>query len=261
HQNGVAKRAIDGASPGDTRFRAPDYSPLVGIKLSFCPSSLVLISRVCSSSIHFLVFTQSFCSFVSKVPCTLHSLIRLVQISILLTKETIKLSRLTVQYIPHTAKMQFTTSVLSIIALAVSVSAHGRLVQPQAIKNTTPFENIRVPANGCGQGVSVDGPVQATFKAGSTGLLTWLLVNGDGGGPMAVSFDTTGKGTSFTTKAVVTKNVEGVNGGVSNAVARGNKPVEFQVPNVKCTRCVLQIRQDLQGGKDGFGSCAVVSIE
>ncbi|TLD34164.1 hypothetical protein PspLS_01197 [Pyricularia sp. CBS 133598] len=157
--------------------------------------------------------------------------------------------------------MQFATSVLSLIALAVSVSAHGHMVQPAAIKNTTPFENIRIPANGCGEGVKVDGPVQATFKAGATGQLTWDLVNGDGGGPLVVAFDTTGKGTSFNTKAVVTKNVEGANGGVSRAVPRGNHPVAFTVPNVKCERCVLQIRQNLQGGKDGFGSCAVVSIQ
>lgn len=40
--------------------------------------------------------------------------------------------------------MQFTTSVLSLITLAVSVSAHGHLAAPPALPNTTPFQ-VMIP--------------------------------------------------------------------------------------------------------------------
>lgn len=224
--------------------------------------------------------------------CTLHSLIRLVPTSIFLKKESLFV---------QVKKTIYTTYRQDAVHYLSSQPYHpGRLGQrprslgrtpcapehytfsgndplylaqyhvhrspSQPVQQLTHFpyshsQNIRIPANGCGEGVKVDGAaVEATFKAGTTGKLTWNLNNGDGGGPLVVAFDTTGKGTSFNTKAVVTKNVEGVNGGVSRAVPRGDKPVEFTVPNVKCERCVLQIRQDLAGGKDGFGSCAIVSI-
>ncbi|EHA50098.1 hypothetical protein MGG_03504 [Pyricularia oryzae 70-15] len=240
-------------------LRVPGYSLVIDIKLGFCPSPLSLLFRFYSSSIRFPVFNLFILSFQSAVHSSFADTpganFNLSQ------KKNHSLSRLIRLYTLHTVKMQFTTSILSLITLAVSVSAHGHLAAPPALPNTTPFQNIRIPANGCGEGVKVDGAaVEATFKAGTTGKLTWNLNNGDGGGPLVVAFDTTGKGTSFNTKAVVTKNVEGVNGGVSRAVPRGDKPVEFTVPNVKCERCVLQIRQDLAGGKDGFGSCAIVSI-
>ncbi|KAI6372111.1 hypothetical protein MCOR25_003846 [Pyricularia grisea] len=155
--------------------------------------------------------------------------------------------------------MQFTTSVLSLIALAVSVNAHGHSISPLAMANTTPFQNIRIPANGCGEGVDVSkGTVAATYKAGSTGTVIWDMVNGDGGGPLSVAFDASGKGTSFT-KAKIITNIEGSNGGVSNSVKRGNKTLTFTVPSTTCARCVMQIRQDITG-KDGFGSCAIVTI-
>lgn len=155
--------------------------------------------------------------------------------------------------------MQFTTSVLSLLALAASVSAHGKLSRPAALPNSTPFQNIRIPANGCGQGVDVSGRPTATFKAGSTATLVWNINNGDGGGPLSVKFDTTGAGTNFNTVATVTKNIGGQNGGIPNSFPRGDTNMEITVPNVKCERCVMQVRQ-VVNGNDGFGSCAVVTI-
>lgn len=155
--------------------------------------------------------------------------------------------------------MQFTASVLSLITLAASVSAHGKLSSPKALPNSTPFQNIRIPANGCGQGVDVSGRPTATFKAGSSASLTWNINNGDGGGPLSVKFDTTGKGNNFNTVAKVTKNLAGQAGGIPNSFPRGDHKIEVQIPNVKCERCVLQVKQDL-GAREGFGSCAVVTI-
>lgn len=158
--------------------------------------------------------------------------------------------------------MQFTTSFLAVFAYATVVSAHGHLIDPLGIKHTgEPFgiTDIRVPANGCGSGVAITGKAVATFTAGSTGNATWSVDNGDGAGPLRVSFDTTGAGTSFSSVAKMIVNVGGNNGGVANDFPRGAHDISFTVPNVKCTGCVMQVRQDLTG-KDGFGSCAVVDI-
>ncbi|KAL8406312.1 hypothetical protein RB596_004961 [Gaeumannomyces avenae] len=155
--------------------------------------------------------------------------------------------------------MQFTASLLGLVAMAVSVSAHGKLASPAALPNTTPFQNIRIPDNGCGQGVDVSGRPTATFKAGSTASITWNINNGDGGGPLSVKFDTTGKGTSFNAVATVTKNLDGQNGGIPNSFPRGDHKIEVTIPNAKCERCVLQVKQALNG-REGFGSCAVVTI-
>ncbi|KAL2064437.1 hypothetical protein VTL71DRAFT_4931 [Oculimacula yallundae] len=159
--------------------------------------------------------------------------------------------------------MQFTTTILAAVAYAAVVNAHGRLLDPPGIKHTgapVGIQDIRVPAQGCGSGVAISGKAAATFTAGATGNATWSLDNGDGGGPLIVSFDTTGAGTSFSAVAKMIANVEGINGGVNNGVRRGAHDISFTVPNVKCTGCVMQVRQDLSGGKEGFGSCAVVDI-
>ncbi|CZT43155.1 uncharacterized protein RSE6_03149 [Rhynchosporium secalis] len=158
--------------------------------------------------------------------------------------------------------MQFATSIFTVLACATAVNAHGHLIKPIAIMHTgAPQGNpdIRIPAQGCGAGVTISGKAAATFKAGSSGTTTWSMTNGDGGGPLSVSFDTTGKGTSFKDVAKITKNLEGVNGGVSNEVPRGPHDIIFTVPKIKCTGCVMQVRQNIQG-KDGFGSCVVVDI-
>jgi hypothetical protein len=156
--------------------------------------------------------------------------------------------------------MHFSPTLLGLIALAASVSAHGKLFSPAALPNTTPFQNIRIPTNGCGQGVDVNGPATVTFQAGSKRTITWNINNGDGGGPLSVKFDTSGRGTNFNTVAQITKNLAGANGGIPNSFPRGNHDIEIQVPDVKCERCVLQVRQDINGN-DGFGSCAVVNIQ
>ena len=160
--------------------------------------------------------------------------------------------------------MQFTTSsILAIVAYTTAVSAHGKLLDPPGIKHTgQPFgiTDIRVPAQGCGSGVAITGGAVATFKAGSIGNATWSVDNGDGAGPLLVAFDTTGKGTSFSAVAKMIENVGGQNGGVANDFPRGPHDISFTVPDVKCTGCVMQVRQNLSGGKEGFGSCAVVDI-
>ena len=76
---------------------------------------------------------------------------------------------------------------------------------------------------------------------------------------MSVKVDTTGKGTAFNVNAQVTKNIDGINGGVPNSFPRGAHEIEFKVPAVKCQGCVLQVRQAVSG-KDGFGSCVMVNI-
>ncbi|KAK8106176.1 uncharacterized protein PG998_003358 [Apiospora kogelbergensis] len=156
--------------------------------------------------------------------------------------------------------MQTFSAVLSLLALAASVSAHGRLINPPGLPNSGPLQDIRVPANGCGQGVTVGGNAVATFKAGATQEITWTVDNGDGAGPFGVFFDPTGKGTAFSVKAEMVKNMDGLNGGVPNSFPRGNHVLSFKVPATKCNKCVMQVRQVLSG-KDGFGSCAVVSIQ
>ncbi|KAH7309305.1 hypothetical protein BKA65DRAFT_485401 [Rhexocercosporidium sp. MPI-PUGE-AT-0058] len=159
--------------------------------------------------------------------------------------------------------MQFTTSILAVVAYAAAVNAHGHLRDPPRIKHTgapVGITDIRVPAQGCGSGVVISGKAVATFKAGSIGNATWSVDNGDGAGPLLVAFDPTGAGTSFTAVAKMIENVDGSNGGVPNSFPRGPHDISFTVPNVKCTGCVMQVRQDLTGGKDGFGSCAVVDI-
>ncbi|KAI1843198.1 hypothetical protein JX265_012230 [Neoarthrinium moseri] len=156
-----------------------------------------------------------------------------------------------------------TTTALFLSALslcAATVSAHGRLVEPAGLPNSGPLKDIRVPSNGCGDGVTVSGNAVATFKAGSTQQITWTVDNGDGAGPLAVSFDPTGKGTSFSTTAAMVVQLEGSNGGVGNDFPRGNHVVSFKVPTTTCNKCVMQVRQSLTGGNNGFGSCAVVSI-
>ncbi|KAJ1325257.1 Egh16-like virulence factor [Microdochium nivale] len=154
-----------------------------------------------------------------------------------------------------------TTTVLSALALfATSVSAHGRLLKPAGLPNSGPLQDIRVATNNCGQGVTVGGNAVASFKAGSTQDITWTVDNGDGAGPLAVSFDPTGKGTAFSVPATMVKQLDGQNGGVPNSFPRGAHVVSFKVPTTKCNKCVMQVRQNLQGGKQGFGSCAVVSI-
>ncbi|KXJ87063.1 hypothetical protein Micbo1qcDRAFT_167792 [Microdochium bolleyi] len=153
-----------------------------------------------------------------------------------------------------------TATLLSAIALfATSVSAHGRLIKPAGLPNSGPLQDIRVANNNCGQGVTVAGAAVATFTAGATQEVTWTVDNGDGAGPLAVSFDPTGKGTAFTVPAVMVKNLEGQNGGVPNSFPRGAHVISFKVPATKCNKCVMQVRQNLQG-RQGFGSCAVVSI-
>ncbi|KAK6827797.1 hypothetical protein PG990_009440 [Apiospora arundinis] len=156
--------------------------------------------------------------------------------------------------------MQTFSTVFSLLALAASVSAHGRLITPPGLPNSGPLQDIRVTANSCGQGVTVGGNSVASFKAGATQEITWTVDNGDGAGPFGVFFDPTGKGTNFNVKAVMVKNMEGQNGGVANSFPRGNHVLSFKVPATKCNKCVMQVRQVVTG-KDGFGSCAVVSIQ
>ncbi|KKA27553.1 hypothetical protein TD95_002393 [Thielaviopsis punctulata] len=158
--------------------------------------------------------------------------------------------------------MYFSTTTISLLvaSLASTVSAHGHLVNPAALKNTTPLQDIRIPVNGCGTGVVTTGPVQATFKAGSTANAIWSVTNGDGAGPLSVKFDTSGAGTNFNTVAQITTNLDGQNGGVPNSFPRGDHTIVFKVPNTKCARCVMQVRQAITGN-NGFGSCAVVSIQ
>jgi hypothetical protein len=137
----------------------------------------------------------------------------------------------------------------------------GRLVNPKALPHTVdPGQpDIRIASNGCGAGVNIAGGASKTFTAGSTGSVTWFVTNGDGAGPMSVKVDTSGKGTSFNVNAQVTKNIDGINGGVPNSFPRGEHTIEFKVPDAKCTGCVLQVRQAVSG-KEGFGSCVVVDI-
>ncbi|KAK8051208.1 hypothetical protein PG993_002593 [Apiospora rasikravindrae] len=113
--------------------------------------------------------------------------------------------------------MQSFAAILSVLTLATSVSAHGRLITPPGLPNSGPLQDIRVTANSCGQGVTVGGNAVASFKAGATQEITWTVDNGDGAGPFGVFFDPTGKGTSFSVKAEMVKNMEGQNGGVANS--------------------------------------------
>lgn len=157
-------------------------------------------------------------------------------------------------------KTTATTLFLSALSLyATTASAHGRLIKPAGLPNSGPLQDIRVQANNCGQGVTVGGNSVATFKAGSTQEITWTVDNGDGAGPLAVSFDPTGKGTSFTVPAVMVKQLDGQNGGVPNSFPRGAHVVSFKVPTTTCNKCVMQVRQNIKSN-NGFGSCAVVSI-
>jgi len=157
-------------------------------------------------------------------------------------------------------KTTATTFFLSALSLyASTASAHGRLIKPAGLPNSGPLQDIRVAANNCGQGVTVAGNAVASFKAGSTQEITWTVDNGDGAGPLAVSFDPTGKGTSFSVPAVMVKQLEGQNGGVGNDFPRGAHVVSFKVPTTTCNKCVMQVRQNIKGN-NGFGSCAVVSI-
>lgn len=138
--------------------------------------------------------------------------------------------------------MQTFTTLASLLALAASVSAHGRLVVPQGLPNPSPLQDIRVGANNCGPGVKVTGNAVATFKAGSTQEVTWTVDNGDGAGPLGVFFDPTGSGTAFSAKAQMIKNIDGQNGGVPNSFPRGNHVISFKVPDTKCNKCVIQVR-------------------
>lgn len=138
--------------------------------------------------------------------------------------------------------MQTFTTFASLLALAASVSAHGRLVQPAGLPNPSPLQDIRVGANNCGQGVQIAGNAVATFKAGDTQEVTWTVDNGDGAGPLGVFFDPTGKGTAFSVKAQMVKNIDGLNGGVPNSFPRGNHVISFKVPTTTCNKCVMQVR-------------------
>jgi hypothetical protein len=158
--------------------------------------------------------------------------------------------------------MHISSYTVAFATLIGAVAAHGRLGNPAGLPHTGSqafLKDIRVPANGCGEGVTISGKAVATFKAGSTQEVTWIVDNGDGAGPLAVAFDPSGKGTGFSAKAKIVKQLDGQNGGVPNSFPRGNHQISFTVPNIKCTGCVMQVRQDLNS-KDGFGSCAVVDI-
>ena len=152
-----------------------------------------------------------------------------------------------------TANMQTFTTLASLLALAASVSAHGRLVNPKGLPNPSPLQDIRVGANNCGPGVQVTGNAVATFKAGTTQEVTWTVDNGDGAGPLGVFFDPTGKGTAFSVKAQMVQNIDGLNGGVPNSFPRGNHVISFKVPTTTCNKCVMQVRNGRASPPRGTG--------
>jgi hypothetical protein len=143
------------------------------------------------------------------------------------------------------------------LALAIGVSAHGR---PQGnIRGTGPFENQRISANACQSGSNLAGaPVIRTLQAGSVATHTWNMEAHDGAGPIGVAFDTTGRGTNFRA-ARVTKNMDGLDGGISPRVPLGPFPISFRVPNTPAKGVIMQMKQNLKT-QNGWGGCIKVDI-
>jgi hypothetical protein len=152
--------------------------------------------------------------------------------------------------------MQF-TAFITAFALAIGASAHGR---PQGnIRGTGPFENQRIPANACQNGANLAGaPVIRTLQAGSVATHTWNMEAHDGAGPIGVAFDTTGRGNNFRS-VQVTKNMNGLDGGISPSVPLGPFPISFRVPNTPAKGAIMQMRQNLKT-QNGWGGCIKVDI-
>ncbi|KND02080.1 uncharacterized protein SPPG_02581 [Spizellomyces punctatus DAOM BR117] len=146
---------------------------------------------------------------------------------------------------------------LLLLSTAALVSAHGQLKEPAPLSN----KFVRIGAD-CGKGADL-AAAKATgnFQAGQEATVKWFILNGDGGGPLQVGFDTTGKGTSFDVKAAITQDAPGQNRKAPKGTTKQAHDVKFTVPadlNCPDTGCVMQIKQ--AGNGNGFGSCALVNV-